>query len=271
MSQDLIRTDATGEATTGANAGFELIELADPVAVAEHVAALLLHERRRRPELPLGLATGRTMEPIYRALARQIGQLPFAEGERLRERWLSFNLDEYVGLAAEDPRSFRSVMTERLVLPLGLDPERVRLPDGTAADPDAEADRYRLELEAAGGVGLQVLGLGLNGHVGFNEPPCGADVRCRCINLSASTRAANAPAFGGNPEAVPGRAITLGLGEILAARSILLVVTGAAKAGVLRWILQGPPTQELPASWLHHHPRVLVVADRAALGRGADG
>ncbi|MEI7951883.1 MAG: 6-phosphogluconolactonase, partial [Synechococcaceae cyanobacterium ELA182] len=93
----------------------------------------------------------------------------------------------------------------------------------------------------------------------------------RCVSLSASTRAANAPAFGGNPEAVPARAITLGLGEILAARSILLVVTGAAKAGVLRLVLQGPPTPELPASWLQHHPRVLVLADRAALGRSDNG
>jgi len=256
---------------SGVSSGLELIELGDPLAVAEHVAALLLNERRRRPELPLGLATGRTMDPIYLALARQLSLLPFAEGERLRERWLSFNLDEYVALAADDPRSFRAAMMARLVVPLGLDPERVRLPDGSAADPDAEANRYRCELEAAGGVGLQVLGLGLNGHVGFNEPPCDAGVRCRCVSLSASTRAANAPAFGGNPEAVPARAITLGLREILAARSILLVVTGAAKAGVLRWILQGPATPELPASWLHRHPRVMVVADRAALGCGEQG
>lgn len=260
MSQD--PTDSA------ASSRLELIELSDPIAVAEKVAALLLHERRRRPELPVGLATGRTMDPIYLALARQLGQLPFAEGERLRERWLSFNLDEYIGLAADDPRSFRAAMTARLVLPLGLDPERVRLPDGSAADPDAEANRYQEELQAAGGLGLQLLGLGLNGHVGFNEPPCEADVRCRCVNLSASTRAANAPTFGDNPQAVPARAITLGLGEILAARRILLVVTGAAKAGVLGRILQGPATAELPASWLHHHPQVLVVADRAALGHG---
>ena len=254
-----------------ASPGLELIALSDPSGVAEHVAALLLNERRRRPQLPLGLATGRTMDPIYRALALQLSQLPFAEGERLRERWLSFNLDDYVGLGPDDPRSFRATMRARLVLPLGLDCERVRLPEGSAADPDAEARRYGQELEAAGGVGLQLLGLGLNGHVGFNEPPCAADVRCRCVCLSASTRAANAAEFGGNPEAVPARAITLGLREILAARSILLVVTGAAKAGMLRWILQGPPTPELPASWLHRHPRVMVVADDAALGRGEHG
>ena len=254
----------------GASSSLELIELGDSTAVAEHVAALLLNERRRRPDLPLGLATGRTMDPVYQALVHQISQLPFAEGERLRERWLSFNLDEYVGLGPDDPRSFRAAMTSRLVLPLGLDPERVHLPVGSAPDPDAEASRYGLELEAAGGVGLQVLGLGLNGHVGFNEPPCTTDVRCRCVSLSASTRAANAGDFGGNPEAVPKRAITLGLEEILAAGSILLVVTGAAKAGVLRWILQGPPTPELPASWLHHHPKVMVVADRAALGRSGE-
>ncbi len=247
-----------------------LIEFADAASVSEQVAARLLAERRFRPERPVGLATGRTMEPVYAALVRQLGQLPEAERDRLRERWLSFNLDEYVGLAADDPGSFRSVMRERLIRPLGLDPERVRLPAGLAADPDAEARRYADELAAAGGIGLQLLGLGLNGHVGFNEPPCEADVPCRSVALCETTRRANAPAFGGDPTAVPERAITLGLREILAARSILLVVTGASKAGILRRLLTEPPSPALPASWLRRHPDVTVLADRAALGGEQD-
>lgn len=243
-----------------------LIELPDAASVSEQVAARLLAERRFRPERPVGLATGRTMEPVYAALVRQLAQLPEAEQSRLRERWLSFNLDEYVGLAADHPGSFRRTMRERLALPLGLDPERVRLPDGLAADPNAEAVSYADELAAAGGIGLQLLGLGLNGHVGFNEPPCDADVPCRCVALGETTRRANATAFGGDPEAVPQRAITLGLREILAARSLLLVVTGASKAPILRQLLSAPPGPELPASWLRRHPDVTVFVDREALG-----
>lgn len=245
--------------------GWNLIELPDAASVSEQVAARLLAERRFRPEQPLGLATGRTMEPVYAALVRQLALLPEAEQGRLRERWLSFNLDEYVGLAAEAPGSFHRAMREHLVQPLGLDPERVLLPDGQAIDPAAEAHRYAEQLAAAGGIGLQLLGLGLNGHVGFNEPPCDAELACRCVQLCETTRRANATAFGGDPDAVPGQAITLGLREILAARSILLVVTGAAKAPILRRLLDEPPSPQLPASWLLQHGDVTVVADRAAL------
>jgi len=245
----------------------EVIELEEPGAVAAMVAALVLGERRRHPERPLGLATGRTMEPVFEALARDLALLPAAERQAVRRDWLSFNLDEYVGLAAGDPRSFAAAMTRQVVAPLGLAADRVLLPDGMAADPEAEARRYGAALAEAGGIGLQLLGLGLNGHVGFNEPPCGPEAACRCLCLSATTRHQNAAAFGGDPGAVPERAITLGLAEILAAERIVLVVTGAAKAEVLRRCLEEPPTEELPASWLQRHPAVTVIADGAALGR----
>jgi len=245
--------------------GWTLIELPDAAGVSEQVATRLLTERRLRPERPLGLATGRTMEPVYAALVRQLTLLPEAERDRLRQRWLSFNLDEYVGLAADAAGSFHRAMQEQLVRPLGLEPERVQLPDGLAADPETEARRYAAELQTAGGIGLQLLGLGLNGHVGFNEPPCDSAVPCRCVSLCETTRRANAPVFGGEPRAVPPRAITLGLREILAARSILLVVTGAAKAPILKRLLEEPPSPELPASWLRLHPDVTLLADRAAL------
>jgi glucosamine-6-phosphate deaminase len=237
--------------------------LADPTAVAEQVASLLLADRLR-PHRPLGLATGRTMAPVYAALARRLGQLEPALAAGVRESWCSFNLDEYVGLAAQDPASFAATMARQLVEPLGLAPGRVRLPDGRAADPEAEARRYGAAVARAGGIGLQLLGLGLNGHVGFNEPPCDAAAPCRCVALSAQTRAQNAAGFGGDPEAVPRRAITLGLVEILSARRVLLVVTGAAKAAILRRALREPPTPELPASWLQQHPALTVIADAGA-------
>jgi len=243
-----------------------LVRFADSAGLADWVASLLLRDRLLRPERPLGLATGRTMEPVYAALARQVNDLPPAKRQELRKRWCSFNLDAYVGLDRADPRSFAAEMASRLTTPLGLDPERVHLPDGQAADPHAAAECYAAQLAATGGIGLQLLGLGLNGHVGFNEPPCEADAPCRCVELSPATRQQNAGAFGCDPDAVPQQAITLGLREILAAERLLLVVTGAAKAEVLARALQQPPMPELPASWIQLHPRALVVADGAAAG-----
>jgi glucosamine-6-phosphate deaminase len=158
-------------------------------------------------------------------------------------------------------------MAAQLVTPLQLDAESVLLPRGDGGDPAAEALRYASLLASKGGLGLQILGIGANGHVGFNEPPCGPEVVCRCVALTASTRNANAFAFGGDPAQVPVQAISLGLSEILKARRILLVATGAAKAAVLRRAFEESPTADLPASWLQVHPDVTVVADGAALGR----
>jgi glucosamine-6-phosphate deaminase len=241
------------------------IVLTDAAAVAERVAALLLADRLD-PQQPLGLATGRTMEPVYGALARRMARLEPTLAAQVRDTWCSFNLDEYVGLARQNPTSFAATMARQLVAPLGLDPARVRLPDGQAADPEAEARRYGDAVSAAGGIGLQLLGLGLNGHVGFNEPPSDPEMACRCVVLSGHTRRQNAAGFGGDPGAVPRRAITLGLAEILSARRVLLVVTGAEKAAILRRTLEEPPTAELPASWLQHHPDLTVIADAEAMG-----
>jgi glucosamine-6-phosphate deaminase len=271
--------------------------------LATAVAAELLEERLRRPDRALGLATGRTMAPVYRALTRLIAELPEGQRELLRRRWLSFNLDEYVGLGGENPGSFAAYMNEHLTGPLGLPVDRVLLPDGRAADPAAEARRYAGCLDRAGGIGLQLLGLGVNGHVGFNEPPSGADAPCRVVDLCPTTRARNATDFSGadtSDSATPGspvpdsgssdsdatanaattataagprqphlpvpeRAITLGMREILAADRLLLVVSGSAKAGVLHRALLDLPSADLPASWLRCHPRVTLYADDEAL------
>ncbi|MCP9775179.1 glucosamine-6-phosphate deaminase [Cyanobium sp. WAJ14-Wanaka] len=239
----------------------ELIALADGAEVARWVAARLLEASTGT----LGLATGRTMEPIYAELVRLWSELDGTEQAHRRQCWRSFNLDEYVGLSELNPQSFASFMVRHLREPLGLDPRQVRLPNGGASSAGLEAQRYADELAAAGGVGLQLLGLGLNGHVGFNEPPCSRDSPCRLVELSGATRQQNAAAFGGDPRAVPPWAITLGMAEILAADQVLLVVTGAAKAGILQQLLSSAPTQLLPASWLGLHPLVTLVADQAAL------
>lgn len=215
---------------------------------------------------PLGLATGRTMEPVYAGLVKGLRSWSVVDRQRLLQVWSSFNLDEYVGLAGTDPRSYRTFMDVHLGQPLQLPAAALQLPDGEAPEPDVAAALYARNLRASGGIGLQLLGLGTNGHVGFNEPPCSREQVCHVVTLSEATRQQNAAMFGGDPAAVPRQAITLGLAEILAAREIHLVVTGRSKAPVLaRLLAMQRPDSSLPASWLLDHPRVQLWADAAAL------
>ena len=242
-----------------------------PEALGQRVASLVLAALRPgpvgSPSRPLGLATGRTMEPVYGALVEQVQALPHRERQELLAGWSSFNLDEYVGLGPADGESFAASMERCLGGPLGLAPEQLRLPDGLAPHPEREACRYGQAIAAAGGLGLQLLGLGNNGHVGFNEPPCPPEASTRCLQLDSATRHQNAGLFAAGLAAVPERAITVGLAEILAADTVLLVVSGEAKAEILRRSLEEPPKPQLPASWLQGHPRLKVMVDEAAASR----
>lgn len=231
------------------------------------VLATYLEAQLRQPVLrPLGLATGRTMEPVYAALVQRLQRWSATELGELRQRWRSFNLDEYCGLHRSDPRNYRQFMRRHLGEPLRLPESALQLPEGAEADPSAAAEAYRLKLRRAGGIGLQLLGLGSNGHVGFNEPPSSADQACHAVMLSPATRRQNAAFFGDDPARVPAQAITLGLEEILAAEQIHLVVTGPGKADILQRLLALPaPDPALPASWLQGHPNVWLWADHAAL------
>ena len=247
-----------------------LVQRSQPELLVQVIADQLEMALRRRLEQhrprPLGLATGRTMEPLYAALVSRLRRWSAADLQRLRKSWFSFNLDEYVGLPARHPASFASYMQQHLGEALALSSAQMRLPDGMAPDPSREARSYANAVMAAGGIGLQLLGLGTNGHVGFNEPPSARDAACRCVDLSWMTRVQNADAFSGDPALVPSQAITLGLAEILAAEEIHLIVTGAAKADILcRAFAQGSDAG-CPASWLRHHPRVHLWVDDAALG-----
>ena len=232
-----------------------LMACADAAAVASAAADRIEALLRQRPEAVLGLATGRTMEPLYAELRRRHRQgLSFAH-------CTTFNLDEYYGLPADSPHSFRAFMQTQLFGPLGLDPSRTHLPD-----PETEGRTYEAAIQAAGGIDLQVLGLGSNGHIGFNEPGSRFDSRTRRIELDSATRLQNASQFAGELTGVPTAAITMGIGTILEAREILLLVTGQGKAEILRRCRSSSPQQALPATALHLHPGVTLYADTDALG-----
>jgi glucosamine-6-phosphate deaminase len=229
--------------------------------VARLVAHLVIERVRQKPELVLGCATGRTMEAVYDRLVAG-HEAGLADLSRLR----TFNLDEYVGLTADDPRSYHHYMRERLFDRVGLAPERSRLPNGAAADLPAEARAYEAAIAAAGGIDVQLLGMGATGHIGFNEPLSALMSRTREKALTPTTRAQNAAMFGGDPESVPRRALTMGVGTILEARELLLVVTGAAKAEMLARATEGPITATISATALQLHPHCKVIVDEAAAG-----
>jgi len=229
--------------------------------VARLVARLVADRVRAKPDLVLGCATGRTMEAVYDELVAEHG------GGRVDLRRVrTFNLDEYVGLAPEDPRSYHHYMRERFFDRIGLPPERTRLPNGVASDLAAEARAYERAIVEAGGIDLQLVGLGETGHIGFNEPLSALMSRTREKALTPTTRAQNAEMFGGDPTAVPSRALTMGVGTILEAREVLLVATGAAKAGILARATEGPITARISATALQLHPNCKVVVDEAAAG-----
>ena len=222
--------------------------------VADELEALL----RAQPTSVLGLATGGTMTGLYAELAARhvAGRLSFARAR-------GFNLDEYLGLGAQDPRSFAAYMRTALVQHVDFALGAARVPRGDAPDHQAEASAWEHDLTVAGGIDLQLLGIGRNGHIGFNEPGSPRDSRTRVIELHATTREDAAAAFGGLAQ-VPTHALTMGIASILDARRIVLLAFGRSKAAMVRRMLQGAPSAECPASFLQHHPNTLVVLDREA-------
>jgi glucosamine-6-phosphate deaminase len=227
-------------------------------SAAHLVARLIAKELRAHPSLVLGLATGRTMEAVYRVLVRMHQQ------ERLDfSLCRTFNLDEYVGLASNDPHSYRYYMNRHLFNHVNIDKRNTHLPDGQAKDLEAECRQYEEKIVRCGGIDLQLLGIGAAGHIGFNEPLSALRSRTRVKALSPITVDQNAGLFGG-PAKVPRRAITMGVGTILDSRRCLLLATGEEKAGVIALAVEGPITSMISASALQLHNRCTVVLDEAA-------
>lgn len=236
--------------------------LADVDAVGRRVAGIVVeHLAQHAGGSPvLGLATGETFRPVYRHLVAAVraGRASFAGAT-------SFALDEYRGLGPEDPRSFQAYLRQHLFDHVDADPGRTHHLQGAAPDAVAETARYEALIRAAGGIGLQLLGLGRNGHIAFNEPGSAFASRTREVALAPATRQANAATFGPGRD-VPERALTTGIGTILEARRILVVATGGAKRAALEAALRGPVTPDCPASALRLHSAVTILADQDAAG-----
>lgn len=226
-------------------------------AAAQTVADLILATIRDIAEPVLGLATGATMEPVYGHLvaAYKRGDVSFA-------RCTTFNLDEYVGLPAEHPGSYRSTMNNLFFDHVDIDKSRTFLPDALQDPTDVIGEVYERKIEEAGGIDLQLLGIGRNGHIGFNEPGSAKDSRTRLVELHAETLEANARFFTDRP--VPAYAVTMGIGTILAARQIVVLATGSGKADAVFHATNGNFDPACPASALLEHCNVKWVLDTAA-------
>lgn len=229
---------------------------------AQLVADLIALDLQAKPALVLGLATGRTMESVYRALVRKHKKdgLSF-------DRCRTFNLDEYVGIPAGHPGSYRHYMNKCLFDHVDIKLRNTHLPLGMARDLGAECRKYEELIRKSGGIDFQLLGIGSDGHIGFNEPLSAFRSRTREKALTRSTLKQNAAMFGGNPDKVPRRALTMGVGTILESRRCVMLVTGKPKASILARTVEGPITSMISATALQLHQRCTVVVDEAAASR----
>lgn len=213
----------------------------------------------KKPNLVLGLATGSTPIGLYEALIRMHNTdgLDFSEV-------ITFNLDEYVGIPPNHPYSYHTFMETHFFNAINISPENCHIPQSTVVAHEEFCEKYEEAIVDAGGIDIQVLGIGKDGHIGFNEPSSSLGSRTRIKTLTQSTLEANAPHFGGSVDAVPKMAITMGVGTIMEAKQCLLLASGESKAEAIAHAVEGPITAEVPASVLQMHPRTIVVIDEAA-------
>ena len=239
----------------------EVVIASTPHEVARVVADAIDALVHRQPAAVLGLATGSSPLPVYDELTRrhEEGRLSFAGAT-------AFLLDEYVGLPVDHPESYRAVIEREFTARVDFDPRRVHGPDGQATDVPTACTAYEAAIRHAGGIDLQVLGVGGDGHIGFNEPGSSLASRTRLKTLTRQTRLDNARFFE-SIDAVPHHVITQGVGTILEARHLVLVATGEGKAEGVARTVEGPVTAFFPSSALQLHPHVSVVVDEAAAGQ----
>ena len=214
-----------------------------------------------KPNSVLGLATGSTPVGMYKQLVTwyEKGDLDFAEIKTV-------NLDEYVGLEPTHEQSYRYFMQEHLFDHVNINPANTNVPDGLAADPQAECKWYNQVIRQMGGIDIQVLGMGRNGHIGFNEPGDAFELETHVVDLTESTIEANARFFASRDD-VPRQAMSMGIKSIMMAKKILLMVSGEEKADAVKRAFVGPVTPQVPASILQLHPYVTLVGDKAALSK----
>ena len=229
--------------TDGAAASALALRIADAIAA--------------NPKLVLGLPTGRTPLALYRELSAMHARIDFSQVT-------TFNLDEFLGIPPSHPGSYRRFMEEHLFSRIRIPRDQTNFLDGGAPDPERECARYEQAIADAGGIDLQIVGIGTNGHIGFNEPARELQARTHRVTLKPETRCSNAALFGGDPAKVPAEALSMGMATILGAKAIVLLATGSSKASCIEHVITGPLTTELPASFLQLHPDVDIMLDEAA-------
>jgi glucosamine-6-phosphate deaminase len=239
----------------------EIVILPTAADVGRATAGLIAAVVADRSDAVIGLATGSSPQGIYRDLARRVeaGEMSFVHAR-------GFALDEYVGIPLEHPESYASIIARDVVEPLGFDPSRVQVPDGRASDLDLAAKQYEAAILDAGGIDIQILGIGTNGHIGFNEPTSSFASRTRIKTLALRTREDNARFFA-SPDEVPTHCMTQGLGTILDARALVLVAQGEQKADAIAAAVEGPLSAFVPSSALQLHEHATIVVDEAAASR----
>ncbi|MBD8139620.1 MULTISPECIES: glucosamine-6-phosphate deaminase [unclassified Frigoribacterium] len=236
----------------------EIVIVRDADEVGRVAALKIASVVQRDPEAVLGLATGSSPTGIYASLAARV-----AAGELDFGRASGFALDEYVGIPLEHPESYASVIERDVVVPLGMDASKVHVPDGRASDVEAAVVEYERAIADAGGIDIQILGIGANGHIGFNEPTSSFASRTRIKTLAPQTRADNARFFD-DPSQVPTHCLTQGLGTILDAHEVVLVAQGSSKASAVAGMIEGPLGAMCPGSALQLHRHATIVVDEAA-------
>lgn len=242
----------------------KVVILKDAAEVAQYGADIFIKQIKRKPDSVLGLATGSTPVALYKELtaAYHAGRVSFKHVS-------SFNLDEYLGLAGYHKQSYRYFMNQQLFDHIDIDKTKTAVPPGDAEDPFAACDDYEREIKRKGGIDIQLLGIGRNGHIGFNEPSSSLKSRTRVKTLTRATIDDNARFFGPD-EYQPHLSITMGIGTILESKKVVLLATGANKAEAIKATVEGPLTAACPASALQLHEQVVLVIDEAAASQLAD-
>ncbi|MBA6414172.1 glucosamine-6-phosphate deaminase [Parahaliea sp. F7430] len=236
----------------------KVVILDTPTQVADYAAELFQQQLQHKPASVFGLATGSTPLKLYRELIKRQhgGLISFNQAQ-------SFNLDEYLGLAATHPHSYSYFMQQELFDHIDIQASNTHVPPGDAPDPEAACAQYERAIEAAGGIDLQLLGIGRNGHIGFNEPGSAFSSRTRVAKLSPETMRDNARFFS-QDQRQPELSITMGIATIMAARQVILLATGDNKAEAVQATVDGPMSVDCPASVLQSHPAATVIVDQAA-------
>jgi glucosamine-6-phosphate deaminase len=237
----------------------EIISANDYQEMSQFAADIIISEVKNTQKCTLGLATGSTPEGLYRHLRED-----FINNHTNYQHVTTFNLDEYVGMKPIDKNSYHYYMQTQLFSHINILSSNTHLPRGEAKDLQTECHRYEELIHNSGGLDLQVLGVGQNGHIGFNEPGTSFNSKTHVVELAKSTRLANARFFKALDD-VPTRAITMGISTILKSKKILLLVSGEKKANALQRLILGKVNEQFPASILKQHPNVTIIADKEAL------